>query len=122
MGDRQGTRVHHGRPWQALCLWSTEVIDALAAHGHPIASGRAGENITVSGLPWHDVRPGVRVQLGEVLCEVSAYALPCAQNAGWFLDGDFSQMHHERGPVSRLYATVLKPGAVRVGDDAVLEP
>lgn len=121
-GDRQATRVHHGRPWQALCLWSSEVIDALHAQGHPIAPGRAGENVTITGLPWAEVRAGVRLRLGEVLCEVSAYALPCFQNKPWFKDGEFELIHHERGPVSRVYATVLEPGSVSVGDPAVLEP
>jgi MOSC domain-containing protein YiiM len=122
VGDRQATRVHHGRPWQALCLWSTEVIDGLRAQGHPIAPGLAGENITVSGLHWADVRAGVRLQVGGVLCEVSAYALPCYQNKPWFLDGEFEVMHHERGPVSRIYATVLQPGTITVGDPVILEP
>ena len=27
VGDRQATRLHHGRAWQALCIWSSEVID-----------------------------------------------------------------------------------------------
>ena len=121
-GDRQATRVHHGRPWQALCLWSTEVIDHLRAQGHPIAAGLAGENITLSGLPWEELRPGVRLRVGTVLCEVSLYALPCFQNTAWFIDGEFDVMHHERGPVSRVYATVLEPGTVAVGDEAVLEP
>lgn len=122
VGDRQATRVHHGRPWQALCLWSTEVIDAFRAQGHPIAPGLAGENITVSGLHWPDVRAGVRVQVGGVLCEISAYALPCYQNKAWFLEGDFDTMHHSRGPVSRVYATVLQPGSIAVGDVVTLEP
>ena len=121
-GDRQATRVQHGRPWQALCLWSAEVIDDFRAQGHPIAPGRAGENVTIGGLPWGDVRPGVRLQLGEVLCEISAYALPCYQNERWFIDSDFELIHHERGPVSRVYATVLQPGDVAVGDEAILEP
>ncbi|MDO8390777.1 MAG: MOSC domain-containing protein [Actinomycetota bacterium] len=121
-GDRQGNRTHHGRPWQALCIWSDEVIDAFRAQGHPIAPGLAGENITVRGLPWAEVRPGVRLQLGEVLCEVSAYAVPCTHNRRWFTDGDFMVMHHDRGPVSRVYATVLQPGSVAAGDAAVLEP
>jgi MOSC domain-containing protein YiiM len=121
-GDRQATRVHHGRPWQALCLWSTEVIGELHSQGHPIAAGLAGENITLTGLPWNEVRPGVRLRIGTVLCEVSLYALPCFQNKAWFLDGEFEVMHHERGPVSRVYATVLEPGDVAIGDDAVLEP
>lgn len=122
VGDRQASRTHHGRPWQALCLWSTEVIGQFRADGHPIAPGLAGENITVTGLPWAEVRPGVRLRVGEVLCCISSYAIPCKQNTGWFIDGDFMVMHHDRGPVSRVYATVVEPGRIRVGDAAVLEP
>jgi MOSC domain-containing protein YiiM len=121
-GDRQATRLHHGRPWQALCIWSAEVIDDFRRAGHPLAAGLAGENITVEGLPWAEVRAGVRMRIGEVLCEVSAYALPCSSNKRWFINGDFTVMHHERGPVSRVYATVLEPGRIAVGDAAVLEP
>lgn len=122
IGDRQANRTHHGRPWQALCLWSDEVIDAFRAGGHPIAPGLAGENITVAGLPWADVRPGVRLRVGSVLCVVSAFAIPCTHNKAWFIDGDFELMHHDRGPVSRVYATVLEPGSIATGDPAVLEP
>jgi hypothetical protein len=122
VGDRQADRKHHGRPWQALCLWSVEVIDELVAAGHDLGPGLAGENVTVRGIPWERVVPGSQLRLGEVLCEVSSYALPCAKNARWFLDGDFDAMHHRHGPVSRVYATVLEPGSVRLGDSATLEP
>jgi MOSC domain-containing protein YiiM len=53
---------------------------------------------------------------------VSAYATPCKKNAAWFLDGRFGLMHERHGPVSRVYATVLEPGAVAVGDAVTLEP
>lgn len=122
VGDRQADRHNHGRPWQALCLWSTEVIESLAAAGHPIGPGLAGENVTVQGLPWERVVPGVELRVGEVLAEVSAYAVPCRKNAAWFLDGRFDTMHHRHGPVSRVYATVVEPGVIRVGDAAVIEP
>jgi hypothetical protein len=122
VGDRQASRQHHGRPWQALSLWSVEVIDQLAAEGHPIAPGRAGENITLAGLAWHDVRAGVRLRIGTVLAEVSVFALPCAKNAQWFIGGDFNRMHHTRGAVSRAYASVLEPGHIDLGDAAILEP
>ena len=56
------------------------------------------------------------------MLETTPFTLPCAKNAGWFADRDFNHMHHERGPVSRIYASVLEPGAVAVGDAAVLEP
>jgi MOSC domain-containing protein YiiM len=122
VGDRQATRVHHGRPWQALCIWSSEVIASLAADGHAIAAGSAGENVTLSGLDWAAVRPGSRLQLGSVVCQVTAYAVPCKQNGRWFSDGDFTRIHHSRGPVSRVYAVVLEAGQIAVGDTAILEP
>lgn len=122
VGDRQASRVHHGRPWQALCLWSREVIDQLRAEGHPIDAGSAGENITIVGLPWPEVGPGVRLRLGTVLCQVMAFAVPCKQNAQWFSDGNFNRIHHRNGPISRVYALVLEPGVIAPGDAAILEP
>lgn len=122
IGDRQATRRHHGSPWQALCLWSEEVIAAFAAGGHPIGPGYAGENVTVAGLRWGRVRPGTRLTLGTVRCEISSYAVPCKQNAAWFSDRDFGRIHHRHGPVSRMYATVIEPGSIAVGDPVILEP
>lgn len=122
VGDRQATRRHHGAPWQALCLWSEEVIAAFAAGGHPIGPGYAGENVTIAGLRWGDVRPGVRLAIGTVRCEVSSYAVPCRQNAPWFADRNFDRIHHRHGPVSRMYATVIAPGSIAVGDAVVVEP
>jgi MOSC domain-containing protein YiiM len=122
-GDRQATRKHHGRPWQALCLWSGDVIERLRAEGHPVEPGAAGENVTITGLDWAQIRPGVRMRVGDALVETSLYALPCAKNARWFVDGDFRRMEHtrERG-VSRIYAWVLVDGDVRTGDPVVVEP
>jgi hypothetical protein len=122
VGDRQVDRANHGRPFQALCLWSTEVIDAFVAEGNPLAPGLAGENVSITGLEWARVRPGVHLRLGDVLAEVSAYAIPCSKNAAWFADGRFDRMHHKNGPVSRMYATVLEPGRITVGAPVLLEP
>lgn len=122
-GDRQAARQHHGRPWQALCLWSNEVIAGLRAEGHPIQPGVAGENLTIGGLDWPSLRPGTRLRVGEVLAEISSYAIPCKKNAQWFADGLFDRMHHEQHPGwSRLYASVLQPGRIVVGDEVVVEP
>jgi MOSC domain-containing protein YiiM len=122
VGDRQEDRRNHGRPWQALCLWSNEVIDAFAAQGNPLAPGRAGENITITGIDWVRMRPGVQLQIGDVRAEVSSYAVPCAKNRDWFTDGRFDRMHHKHGPISRIYATVLEPGTIEVGCPVLLEP
>lgn len=116
VGDRQGSRQHHGRPWQALCLWSAEVIESFAAAGNPLRAGAAGENLTVRGLGWNTIRPGMHLRIGTVLAETTSWAIPCRHNAQWFADGDFRQMSHERGAVSRIYATVLESGSVSRGD------
>lgn len=121
-GDIQSARQHHGRPWQALCLWSIEVIDAFNEQGHHLSPGAAGENITLAGLPWDEIRPGVRLQIGDVVCDVSAYTEPCSKNARWFAGRDFQAMNATKGPVSRVYATVVEPGRIRTGDPAILEP
>ena len=50
VGDTQGNRNHHGRPWQAICLYGHERIGELRREGHPIVAGSVGENLTISGI------------------------------------------------------------------------
>ena len=118
-GDRQMARTHHGRPWQALCIWSDEVIAQHANAGHPIARGSAGENITVSQLDWAKVRPGATLEFGSVKTQITGYAIPCKKNARWFSDGDYQRLSHELGAVSRVYCLVIQPGEIAVGDIAI---
>ncbi len=122
-GDRQADRRAHGGPLRALCLYSLEAITALAADGHHIASGHLGENITIEGIDWRQVKPGMRMRLGETVeCEVTAFAEPCWKNAHWFADGDISRILQERNPgFSRVYARVLATGTVHTGDGVVVE-
>ena len=54
LGDRQASEWvasfgGHGGVDKAVCLFDAAVIESLAAKGHPIAPGAAGENITVAG-------------------------------------------------------------------------
>jgi MOSC domain-containing protein YiiM len=120
-GDSQGHRVHHGRPWQALCLYSAEVIEALGAEGHPIAAGAVGENLTVEGIDWARLRGGLTIEIGEVRCRVSAPAQPCHQIAGFFVSEDSSRIAHVKHPGwSRWYASVLDGGVIRPGDTVVV--
>jgi MOSC domain-containing protein YiiM len=123
VGDVQAERRHHGRPLQALSLWSQEVIDALRAEGHTPYPGAAGENLTLAGVAWATIRPGVRMAIGDTLVEISAFATPCAKNAQWFADGDFRRIDHNHRPGrSRAYAWVLAGGEVEAGAEVVVEP
>ena len=121
-GDAQADRRHHGRPVQAICLWSSDVIEVLQAEGHPIRAGAAGENVTVAGVEWSQLMPGTRIDVGTVPMLISAHAIPCAKNAQWFSDRDFNRILHQRHPgMSRLYAIPLAEGTVSVGDTVVVE-
>jgi MOSC domain-containing protein YiiM len=120
-GDVQQARIHHGRPWQALSLWSTDVIAALREEGHPIEAGNAGENLTLSGIDWSTLRAGAIVEIGAVRCQLSAAAVPCKKNNQWFADGDSQRIHHDRHPGwSRWYASVLQTGTVAPGDPVIV--
>lgn len=122
-GDVQQNRRHHGRPWQAVSVWSAEVVEGLQREGHPIGFGSAGENLTVRGLDWEGLSPGVRLLAGSAVLQVTSYAIPCVKNAQWFSDGDFRRMSHEVRPAgSRLYASVVVEGVVALGDAIVVEP
>jgi MOSC domain-containing protein YiiM len=123
-GDGHDNPEAHGGPERALCLFAMERIEAMAAEGHPIGAGSAGENVTVRGIEWDLVVPGARLRLGaDVLVEITRYTTPCKTNARWFKGGDFNRMHQNLFPgFSRTYARVLSGGVVRPGDPVELLP
>ena len=117
-GDAQRDLEHHGGPERAVCLFSLERIQALAAEGHAITPGAIGENLTVAGLDWSQVGPGSRFLVGEeVLLEVTRFTSPCLNIASVFRDREYSRVSQKRHPGdSRVYARVVRTGHVRAGD------
>ncbi len=121
VGDGQAHRQHHGRPFQALSLFSVELVEELRREGHPIVPGGVGENITTRGLDWEALQPGVQVRIGTVVAEVSCFADPCSQIAHNFTGRNFSRIDEDRISGSgRRYAWVLEPGEIHVGDAIVI--
>lgn len=120
-GDRQRDRRFHGGPQRALCLYSDELIEQLAVEGHPIARGTIGENVTIRGLEWSELRPGARLAIGEVEVEITTYAAPCKTIRGSFLNENFTRISQKlhRG-WSRVYCRVLREGTIRVKDQVTL--
>jgi MOSC domain-containing protein YiiM len=117
-GDAHRELEHHGGPERALCLFALEQIRALQAEGHSISPGTIGENLTVEGLDWERVTPGSRLEVGDaVVIEVTRYTSPCLTIKTSFRDGDYSRVSEKKHPgSSRVYARVIKTGAIKQGD------
>lgn len=121
-GDRQHDTKHHGGPERAVCLFSLEVIRRLRAEGHPIVPGSAGENLTIEGLDWAGVVPGIRIEIesdlhdGPAVLEVVSYTRPCSTIRNSFVGSDSNRISQEtHAGQSRVYARVLREGTVAVG-------
>ena len=121
-GDRQRNLKVHGGADRAVCLYSLELLERLQDEGHPIDAGSSGENLTVAGLEWELIQPGVVLSVGpDLLLEVKSYTGPCSQNASWFRDGDYQRISQKKNPGwSRVYARVLRDGVVRPGDEIII--
>ena len=118
-GDRQRNRRIHGGPMRALCLYSLECIAALRREGHPIVPGSAGDNVTLEGIDWARMVPGVRLALGDAEIEITAFTEPCRVIRHSFSDEDPWRIGQDAHPGwSRVYARVRAEGSLRVGDDA----
>ena len=121
-GDDHNFPDIHGGPERAVCLFSLERILELQNEGHPIFPGAVGENVTVSGIDWNDVVPGQQLKLGEeVLVEITSYTSPCNSIPDSFVDGAYQRISQKVHPgYSRVYARVLRPGKVKIGQTVEL--
>jgi MOSC domain-containing protein YiiM len=120
-GDRQEDLRYHGGPDRAVCLYSLDLIEALQSEGHPISPGSIGENLTLSGIDWTHVRSDARVEIGDVLLEITRATSPCTKIAASFSGGEFVRVSQKVHPGwSRFYARVLREGIVTAGDRVVL--
>jgi len=117
IGDDHKFPDIHGGPERALCLFSLDRILELQGEGHSIFPGAVGENVTISGLDWNHMTPGQQLALGEeVLIEITTYTSPCNSIIDSFADGKYQRISQKVYPgYSRVYARVLQPGHLTVG-------
>jgi MOSC domain-containing protein YiiM len=120
-GDRQADAKHHGGPDRAICLYSLEHIRALQEEGHPICPGSVGENLTLAGVAWDRLIPGVSLDVGQARLMVTSYTTPCRTIRESFTGHHISRISQKFHPGwSRVCAKVLHPGLVTVDDEVSL--
>ena len=122
-GDQHSDLRSHGGLDRAVVLYSLDVIRALQREGHAIAAGSTGENLTVAGVDWSSVAPGVEVRVGGVRLLITTYVSPCEHVGPYFVDQDFTRISQKQHPGwSRVAARVVAGGMVRIGDPVVVSP
>jgi MOSC domain-containing protein YiiM len=103
---------------------SSETDRSNSLDTHPIDIGTAGENVTVEGIDWDQIVPGVTITIGDqVLLEVASFTNPCKTIRASFIAGEFIRIAQKLHPGwSRVYARVLREGPIRFGDPVEVSP
>lgn len=119
-GDTVVDTVHHGGPEQAVYAYAVEELAFWAAElGRPMGPGRAGENLTVSGVDCSGAVVGERWRVGGAVLRVTGPRIPCTKFAGFTGVPDLVTRFLAAGRPG-CYLAVEEPWEVRAGDDVVL--
>ena len=106
-----------GNTDRAVCIFSLELIQRLKDEGHPIEIGSTGENLTIRGVEWESLSEGTRLEIGDVVLELSEPCAPCSKIGESFIGRRFDRVDHDQEyGWSRWLARVLREGRVSVGD------
>ncbi|MCY3414227.1 MAG: MOSC domain-containing protein [Candidatus Heimdallarchaeota archaeon] len=101
---------------RALLLYTTDKLVELQEEGWPVNAGHLGENITIDGLGYAELRIGDRWRLGEIEIEITEECHPCSNLRVLPYVGDekikefIKTLQGRRG----MYAKVLKGGKLKI--------
>jgi MOSC domain-containing protein YiiM len=95
---------------------------ALQQEGNPIFPGSIGENLTLRGISWGSMVPGLALAIGPIQVMITSYTKPCRTIRESFAAQQISRISEKVHPGwSRVYARVLREGTVSVGDAVRLQ-
>lgn len=131
-GDDWANRKVHGLPGQAVCLFSSELIEELKTEGFPLFPGALGENLTTEGLDFRRIRLGDVFRVGpQAEIRVTRIRVPCRtitvygagiREATYDAEVKQGNVAAPKWGRSGFYAEVLREGIVRPGDLLVPGP
>lgn len=109
--------AHAGSWHRQVSLLSLDKVRAFNAQGAGVEPGAFGENLLVEGIDFAALPMGTRLQVKEALLELSQRGKECHSHC---------QIYHRMGdcimPREGVFARVLRPGIVRVGDSMQVLP
>ncbi len=117
------TRTLKGDLDQAILVLTDDVVQQLRSEGWPVEHGDFGENLTLGGVPETALAPGIRVQVGQVMLEVTKPCDPCTELGSLGYVGRARQAEFIRTTRGRRgwYARVLAAGAVTLDSPVAVQ-
>jgi len=121
-GDAICDLENHGGPDQAIYVYGTpDYAWWSESLGRELPPGTFGENLTMTDLESARLQIGDRLQLGDVVLEVTAPRIPCVTLAARMGDPAFVKRFREAERPG-VYCRVLEPGFVEADMPVSLVP
>ena len=108
----------HGGSWhRQVSLLSADKIAAFNARGANVQPGAFGENLVVEGFDFRALPVGTLLRCGDVLLEMTQIGKECHSHCEIY-----KRMGECIMPTQGVFARVLEPGEIRVGDEMEIQP
>lgn len=108
--------AHAGSWHRQVSLLGAEKIAAFNRLGADVQPGAFGENLVAEGLDFRNLPVGTLLRCGPVLLEITQIGKECHSHC---------EIYQKMGdcimPREGVFARVLEPGTIRIGDEMVLE-
>ncbi|MCC8099589.1 MAG: MOSC domain-containing protein [Clostridiales bacterium] len=109
--------AHAGNWHRQVSLLSADKIEAFNRRGAHVAPGAFGENLVVEGFDFRALPVGTLLRCGDVLLEMTQIGKDCHSHC---------EIYKKMGdcimPREGVFARVLEPGTITVGDEMVIVP
>ncbi|MDO5377450.1 MAG: molybdopterin-binding protein [Clostridia bacterium] len=109
--------AHAGHWHRQVSLLSADKIEAFNQKGAGVIPGAFGENLVVEGFDFRSLPVGTLLRCGEVLLEMTQIGKECHSHC---------EIYKKMGdcimPREGVFARVLEPGTISVGDEMTIEP
>lgn len=110
------TDAHAGNWHRQISLLSADKIEDFNKKGADVIPGAFGENLVVEGFDFRNLPVGTLLRCGDVLLEMTQIGKECHTHCA---------IYHKMGdcimPREGVFARVLEPGTISVGDEMVIE-